>query len=78
MCIMFLDNEHWIGLDKIYLLTNNPSAPMKLRITMEDFTGEIREANYNNFRIEDEVSSLKLCKVPYKALIFFLRLMITV
>ena len=57
----FLANEHWIGLDNIYKLTNRPSTPMKLRITMEDFSGTVKEANYNSFRIEDAVSSLKLC-----------------
>ena len=33
---------------------------MKLRITMEDFNGNVKEANYNTFRIEDAVSSLKI------------------
>ena len=56
----FLDNEHWIGLNNIYKLTNRPSTQMKLRITMEDFSGTVKEANYNSFRIEDGVSSLKL------------------
>ena len=55
----FLGNEHWIGLNNIYKLTNDPYALMKLRITMEDFSGTVKEAIYNSFRIEDGVSSLK-------------------
>ena len=72
----FLDKEHWIGLDNIHKLTNNPSTPMKLHITMEDFSGTVKEANYNSFRIEDAVSSLKLWIVFLQCLImhFFSRL----
>ena len=53
---LFLGGEHWLGLDNIYTLTNDPTTPMKLRITMEDFSGTMRVANYNNFRINDGVS----------------------
>ena len=31
---------------------------MKLRITLEDFSGTVKEAYYNNFKIENEVQSL--------------------
>ena len=40
----------------MHKLTNDPAAPMKLRIAMEDFNGTKREANYNNFQIADGVS----------------------
>ena len=54
--LFFLEGEHWIGLDDMHKLTNDPAAPMKLRIAMEDFNGTKREANYNNFQIADGVS----------------------
>jgi len=54
------ENEHWIGLENIFKLTNCPSAPMKLRITMEDFSGEVREAYYSSFRIEDGSDKYRL------------------
>ena len=56
--VPFLDNEHWLGLDKIFKLTNVVDRPMDLRIIMEDFKGEVRDAYYSTFRIEDEVSFL--------------------
>merc|ERR1712061_216968 len=52
--------EHWIGLDIIYKLTNRPSTPMKLRIIMEDFSGTVKEASYNSFRIEDATDKYRL------------------
>jgi len=47
------ENELWLGLDKIYELTNNTNYVMELRITMEAFNGTVREANYESFRIKD-------------------------
>jgi len=56
----FLEKEHWIGLDNIFKLTNHPSTPMTLKITMEDFSGNVREAYYNSFRIEDGSDKYRL------------------
>ena len=50
-----LGNEQWIGLEKIYNLTNRPTIPMKLHIQMEDFSGIVKDAYYETFRIENEV-----------------------
>ena len=50
-----LGNEQWIGLEKIYNLTNRPAIPMKLHIQMEDFSGIVKDAYYDTFRIENEV-----------------------
>merc|ERR1712025_900446 len=33
---------------------------MKLQITMEDFSGEVREANYNSFKIENSNDDYRL------------------
>ena len=52
-----LGNEQWIGLEKIYNLTNRPAIPMKLHIQMEDFSGIVKDAYYDTFRIENEVCS---------------------
>ena len=52
---LHLDNEHWIGLESIYNLTNRPATPMKLHIRMENFAGIVKDAYYDTFRIEDEV-----------------------
>jgi hypothetical protein len=62
MCLKwnFLEKEHWIGLHNIYELTNRPSTPMRLKITMEDFSGEVREAYYKSFRIEDGSDKYRL------------------
>jgi hypothetical protein len=50
-----LGNEQWIGLEKIYNLTNRPTTPMKLHIRMEDFSGTVKDAYYDTFRVENEV-----------------------
>ena len=47
-------NELWIGLENIYNLTNRP-VPMELRIVMEDFSGTVKDAYYDTFRLEDKV-----------------------
>ena len=52
---LLLDKEYWIGLENIYTLTNQLSTPMKLKIIMEDFSGTVKEAYYDSFRIEDQV-----------------------
>ena len=56
MHIYYSGDEHWIGLEKIYQLTNRPGIPMKLHIRMEDVSGNVKDAYYDTFRIEDEVS----------------------
>ena len=66
--ISYSGNEHWIGLEKIYQLTNRPDIPMKLHIRMEDVSGNVKDAYYDTFRIEDEVcstniSTLSSCEV---------------
>ena len=55
--IYYSGNEHWIGLEKIYYLTNRPGIPMKLHIRMEDVSGNVKDAYYDTFRVEDEVCS---------------------
>ena len=65
---IYYSGEHWIGLEKIYYLTNRPGIPMKLHIRMEDVSGNVKDAYYDTFRVENEVcstniSTLSSCEV---------------
>ena len=54
--IVISGKEYWIGLSTIHKLTNQPNKQMKLKISLERFTGEKSTDFYNFFRIEDEVN----------------------
>ena len=56
---IILGNEMWMGLEDIYTLTN-ASVPMTLKIEMTDFSDTYKEANYDNFRLENAVSNMYL------------------
>ena len=45
--------EHWIGLDALYALTQ--AADYELRIIYERLSGEIGTANYNVFKLTENV-----------------------
>ena len=47
-----------MGLEDIYTLTNNASVPMTLKIEMTDFSDTYKEANYDDFRLENAVSTI--------------------
>ena len=47
--------EHWLGLDAIFALTQ--AADYELRITVELLSGDIGVANYDVFRLTENVSS---------------------
>ena len=49
--------EHWIGLDAIHKLTKERT--MKLKISMERFSGEKSTIYYDMFEIADEVIILR-------------------
>ena len=53
-----LSNSFWLGLENIYLLTTQQQ--MMLRVELEDFDGEIRYAEYDNFKIFSEATQYKL------------------
>ena len=50
--------EYWIGLDAIHKLTKEQT--MKLKISMERFSGEKSTIYYDMFEIADEVIILRL------------------
>ena len=58
-----LNDEFWLGLDKIYRLAN--SDTFKLRVDLEDWDEETRYAEYASFAISDEASKYKLSLGSY-------------
>ena len=59
----FTGKEHWIGLETIYKLTNIPNKPMKLKVSLERFSGEKVDLYYASFNIKDEVRTYVYCIV---------------
>ncbi|XP_053319668.1 angiopoietin-related protein 5-like [Spea bombifrons] len=59
-----ISSEHWLGLNKIYLLTNQPGRIAKLRVSLGDFAGSEAFAQYSSFRIgcESQFYQLSLGK----------------
>ncbi|XP_005987363.1 angiopoietin-related protein 2b [Latimeria chalumnae] len=53
-----IDGEHWLGLENIYLLTNQDNY--QLLITMEDWEGRKFYAQYASFRLEPESDYYRL------------------
>ena len=54
--------EFWLGLDKIRRLTNERS---KLRVDLEDFSGNTAYAEYSSFGVGDERSKYRLSLGSY-------------
>lgn len=57
-----LSGEFWLGLDKIHRLTRKPS---KLRVDLEDFSGNTAFAQYNLFEVGGEGNQYKLSTGTY-------------
>ena len=58
-----LQNEFWLGLDKINRLTD--SDQMVLRVDLEDFENNTRYAEYSIFAVSDEAENYKLTIAEY-------------
>ena len=58
-----LNGEFWLGLDKIYRVTN--SDTFKLRVDLEDWQGVTRFAKYASFAILNEANKYKLSVGSY-------------
>ncbi|KAL9983002.1 hypothetical protein ACROYT_G005122 [Oculina patagonica] len=58
-----LNGEFWLGLDKIYRLTN--SDTYKLRVDLDDWEGETKYAEYDTFAVSDEASKYELSLGSY-------------
>ncbi|XP_028411161.1 techylectin-5B-like [Dendronephthya gigantea] len=59
-----LSGEYWLGLDKIYMMTN--TSQNELRIDMEDFSGDTRYAHYDSFKVSSKNKKYKLNVGGYK------------
>ena len=53
-----LTGEHWLGLEKLHRLTRN--GHWKLRVELEDFSGNTLYAEYTDFSIGDSSSFYRL------------------
>jgi hypothetical protein len=57
---LFSGQEFWMGLDKIFMLTN--SGRYKLLITMTEINSNLSyEARYESFKLENNVRNMVLC-----------------
>ncbi|XP_033632826.1 ficolin-1-like [Asterias rubens] len=52
------DSDFWLGLDLIYLLTNQDDY--QLRIPLVDWYGEVKFAKYSEFRVNNEADNYRL------------------
>ena len=57
-----LSGEFWLGLDKIHRLTRKLS---KLRVDLEDFSGNTAFAQYNLFEVGGEGNQYRLSTGTY-------------
>ena len=57
-----LNGEFWLGLDKIHRLTKETS---KVRVDLEDFSGNTAYAEYSSFGVSDEGSNYILTLGSY-------------
>ena len=64
-----LNDEFWLGLDKINRLTSDSNS--MLRVDLEDFEGNTAYAEYNMFGVMSENDMYKLNLGNYSGLIFF-------
>jgi hypothetical protein len=58
-----IDGEYWLGLDKIHRLTN--ASQNKLRIDMEDTSGNWKYAEYDLFAVTGEEQKYELSLGKY-------------
>lgn len=52
--------DHWLGLNKVFLLTKNKSKKWMLRVDLWDHEGGTAFALYKNFRLGSEKKAYKL------------------
>ena len=62
-----LEGEHWLGLDNMYLLTNQSSDPPLLRVDLADFEGNTAFAKYDQFSVGTEDSDYTLSVSGYRS-----------
>ena len=62
-----LNGEFWLGLDKIYRLTNKKYN--RLRVDLEDATGNTAYAEYDMFAVTNEATKYKLSLGMYSGIV---------
>ena len=62
-----LEGEHWLGLDNMYLLTHQSSAPPQLRVDLADWEGNTAFAKYDQFTVGAEESDYTLSVSGYQS-----------
>ena len=62
-----LEGEHWLGLDNMYLLTHQSSAPPQLRVDLADWEGNTAFAKYDRYSVGDEDSDYTLSVSGYQS-----------
>ena len=62
-----LNGEFWLGLDKIYRLTNKEYS--RLRVDLEDATGNTAYAEYDMFAVSNEATKYKLSLGKYSGIV---------
>ena len=62
-----LNGEFWLGLDKIYRLTNKKYN--RLRVDLEDTTGNTAYAEYDMFAVTNEATKYKLSLGNYSGIV---------
>ena len=65
-----LNGEYWLGLDKIHRLTKEQS---RLRVELEETTGETAYAEYDLFVVADKANEYKLSLGTYSGKNFYPR-----
>ena len=61
-----LNDEFWLGLDKIYRLTNKEYS--RLRVDLEETTGNTAYAEYDMFAVTNETTKYKLSLGMYSGI----------
>ena len=62
-----LNGEFWLGLDKIYRLTNKKRN--RLRVDLEDTIGNTAYAEYDMFAVTNEATKYKLSLGMYSGIV---------
>ncbi|XP_078356736.1 microfibril-associated glycoprotein 4-like [Oculina patagonica] len=60
-----LNGEYWLGLDKLHGLTTNNNKRYKLRVDLEDTTGNTAYAEYGYFAVSSEQSKYQMSLGTY-------------
>lgn len=60
LCFADCSVDHWLGLERVHLLTKDNYKEWTLRVDLWDHEGGTAYAEYNNFKIGNEATAYKL------------------